>query len=155
MQEKKDKSYTAKFRMDFIRKGLGLIDKQAWTYASSKKNALNLFQRRPELLGYFQNPYLNWNIVVDQQWMDENPEQFARYRKHWTKLQDTKENIYQKRERIKNEKETKDRVFCPRCRNKLNIDSDFCENCGYPSEDVSSDRSWLQTALIEEGKKPI
>jgi ribosomal protein L37E len=33
----------------------------------------------------------------------------------------------------------------------LNIDKDFCESCGYPSEEFKTQSSWLTTAIEEEG----
>lgn len=157
-----EKLQTILFRIDFRNKGDGLVEWKDYAYTISEKKAKDLFSNRPELQGYFESHYLFYDITPDAQWISKHPEEYQLYLDQF-ELRKAKE--LQKREKEKkrienaiiseNEQEVQDRVICPRCGSKLQKDTGFCMDCGYPSEEMHKKQSWLSRGLYFEGVKAI
>ena len=152
MLKKQAKLTQILFRIDFIRRGYGIIEKKDYAFAAGKQEARRLFMNRADLWGEFNNPNFNYDINPDQTWVDKHPEEWKRYLEEQDRREALKKKQIQDKENRKDEKEARDRKFCPECNRKLNVDKDFCESCGYPSENFKSQSSWLTKAIEEEGE---
>jgi len=150
---------TILFRIDFIHKGNNLVELKDFTRSTSIPRAEQYFQHRRNLRWWFDSPSITHNIVEDEQWIAEHPEEYQAYLDYVKNIEEKKRKQKEKKQQrlqdeedFENEQEVQDRVHCPRCGDRMDTNSDFCPECGYPSEQMPQKKSWFTRALYIEGK---